>query len=140
MGPYLVSVWGDPDVGDGTFFIIPTSPTTGSIPADVKFEIGVQPVSGRLGEMMYPAERETLRDQIQFKSVVKFDVQELWRVRVRMLNANASEEIAITVEPTPPGYGSWDLLIYGVPFLAVGLLWFLGFVRKRKFPARKSGT
>lgn len=128
VGPYKVSVWGDPDVGDGTFFIIPSASTT----SDLKFEIGVQPVSGRLNEVTYSTERENLRDQVQYKGVVKFDAQEMWRVRVLMMSSQGSGETSFTVEATPPGYGRWDLLIYFIPFLAIGFLWVVAIVRKRR--------
>ncbi len=128
VGPYKISVWGDPDVGDGTFFIIPGP----SAPADLKFEIGVQPVSGRLNEVTYSTERENLRDQVQYKGVVKFDAQEMWRVRVLMTSSQGSGEANFTVEATPPGYGRWDLLIYLVPFLAIGSLWVIAMIRKRR--------
>jgi len=132
IGTYKISVWGDPDVGDGTFFIIPNTPSEGSLPEDLKFQIAVQPTSGRLPEVMYSTERENLRDQVQFRSVVKFDAQELWRVRVVMQSGKGSGETFLTVEPTPPGYGRWDLLIYFVPFLAIGFLWVVAIIRKRR--------
>ncbi len=132
VGPYKLSVWGDPDVGDGTFFIIPTASADAPLPADLKFQIGVQPVSGRLGEVMYSTEREKLRDQDQYKGVVKFDAQEMWRVRVLVDSSKGSGEAIFTVEATPPGYGKWDLLIYFLPFLAIGSLWVLAIVRKRR--------
>ena len=132
IGPYKISVWGDPDVGDGTFFIIPNTPSEGSLPADLKFQIGVQPATGRLTEVMYSADREDLRDQVQFKSVVKFDAQEMWRVRVVMQSGKGSGETFLNVEPTPPGYGRWDLLIYFVPFMAIGFLWVVAIIRKRR--------
>ena len=128
VGTFKISVWGDPDVGDGTFFVIPSG---SSIPGDLNFQIGVQPTSGRLPEVMYSTERENLRDQVQFKSVVKFDAQELWRVRVVLQSEKGSGETFFTVEPTPPGYGRWDLLIYFVPFLAVGVLWIVVIIRRR---------
>ena len=82
--------------------------------------------------MIYTAEQENLHEQVQFKSVVKFDAQELWRIRVIMQTGNGGGETFLTVEPTPPGYGRWDLLIYFVPFLAVGFLWVVAIIRKRK--------
>jgi hypothetical protein len=34
------------------------------------------------------------------------------------------------VEATPPGYGRWDLLVYLMPFLAIGVLWAIAMVRR----------
>jgi hypothetical protein len=132
VGPCVVSVWTDPDVGTGTFFIITTAPPGASLPQDLTVKVAVQPVSGRLAEVSYPAEREALQEQVQFKSLVQFDAQEQWRVRVSLQSSQGSGETFATVEATPPGLGRWDLLIYLFPFLAIGFLWFLAFMRKRR--------
>jgi len=129
--PYTISVWTDPDVGTGTFFVIVNSDNGAKVPDDLKVQIGVQPVSGRLSEAFYSGQREDLRGQVQYRVLVAFDAQEVWRVRIRLQSTEASGETFGTVEATPPGYGRWDLLVYLVPFLAVGVLWFLAFVRRR---------
>jgi len=128
----VISVWTDPDVGTGTFFVIVNAPPGGAIPGDLKVQIGVQPTSGRLAEVMYPAVREDLRGQVQYKALVQFDAQELWRVRVQLHSAQSTGEAIATVEATPPGLGRWDLLVYLAPFLAVGFLWAVAILRKRR--------
>lgn len=124
---YLVSVWTDPDVGTAQFFVIISSQ---EIPADLRVQIGVQPVSGRLAETFYVAQRESLQQQIQYKAEVHLDAEELWRVRVRLESAQGNAETVATVEATPPGYGRWDLLLYLFPFLAIGILWGIALIRK----------
>jgi hypothetical protein len=123
VGPSVISVWSDPDVGIGTFFIIVEPPPNGTIPDDVKITLAVQPVSGRLPEARYPTTREALRNQVQYKSEVQFDAQEMWRVRVMLESAQGSGEISTEVEVTPPGPGGWGSLLYLFPFVAVGILW-----------------
>ncbi len=123
---YVVSVWTDPDVGTALFFVI----VNGQDSADLRVQIGVQPVSGRLQEVFYTAERENLQQQVQYKAQVHFDAEELWRVRVRLESAQGNAETVATVEATPPGYGRWDLLVYLLPFLAVGVLWAIALIRK----------
>jgi hypothetical protein len=118
-----ISVWGDPDVGTGTFFIIVEPPPDGTIPDDVKITLAVQPASGRLPEARYAATREALRNQVQYKSEVQFDAQEKWRLRVLLESAQGSGEISTEVEVTPPGPGGWGILLYLFPFVAVGILW-----------------
>lgn len=129
---YLVSVWTDPDVGTGQFFVIISAQDSGEVPADLRVQIGIQPVSGRLAETFYAAERENLQQQIQYKAEVHFDAEELWRVRVRLESASGNAETVATVEATPPGYGRWDLLLYLFPFLAIGILWSIALIRKIK--------
>ena len=131
VGPCVISVWTDPDVGTGTFFVIVEAPPGGEIPPDLSIQVGVQPATSRLAEVTYPTEREYLHGQVQYKSLVQFDAQELWRVRVRVQSGQGSGEAVATVEATPPGYGRWDLLVYTLPFLAVGLLWLVAVLRKR---------
>ena len=130
VDPYVVSVWTDPDVGDALFFVILNAPA--QLPADLRVQIGVQPVSGRLPEAFYPAERENLQGQIQYRSQVKFDAEELWQVRVRLETAQGNVETLATVAATPPGYGRWDLLIYLLPFLAIAVLWAIAMMRRLK--------
>jgi hypothetical protein len=132
VDPYVVSVWTDPDVGTALFFVIVQSPS--ELPADLRVQIGVQPASGRLQEAFYTAQRENVQGQIQYRAEVHFDAEELWRVRIRFESAQGNAETLATVEATPPGYGRWDLLLYLLPFLAIGLLWGIAMIRKLKRP------
>ena len=131
IGPCPVSVWADPDVGVGTFIIILDPPSGGTIPEDVAVEIGVRPVSGRLAEIRYKAERENLRGRTQFKAEIPFDAEERWSTRILLKSSRGGGEATVEVEVTPPGYGRWDLLLYLFPFLAVGFLWLKSFLRGR---------
>jgi hypothetical protein len=127
---YVVSLWSDPDVGDALFFVIITAPQAAELPQDLRVQIGVQPASGRLPEAFYTAEREKLQKQVQYRAQVHFDAEEQWRVRVRLESATGNAETTTNVAATPPGYGRWDLLLYLVPFLAVGIVWGVAMVRK----------
>jgi hypothetical protein len=136
VGPCVISLWTHPDVGTGTFFVMVDPPPGGAIPKDLKIQIGVQPVSGRLAEVMYPAWRENLRGQVEYKTEAQFDAQEFWRVRLVLQSSEGGGEAFTKVEATPPGFGRWDLLLYLLPFLGVGFLWFSAIAKRRKF--RKS--
>ena len=129
---YVVSVWTDPDVGTAQFFVIVSAQDSAELPSDMRVQIGVQPASGRLAEKFYVAQREDLQQQVQYKAEVHFDAEEMWRVRVRLESAQGNAETVATVEATPPGYGRWDLLVYLLPFVAVGLLWAIALLRKLK--------
>ena len=139
LGPCIVSVWADPDVGTGTFIFVLEPTPGGRVPDDVRVEIGVRPTSGRLPEAVYAAEREDTSGRVQFKALVPFDAQELWRVRVRLQSSQGGGEAATDVEVTPPGYGRWDLLIYLLPFAAVGFLWLRALVKRRGRGRSSSG-
>jgi hypothetical protein len=132
VDPYIISVWTDPDVGTGLFFVILTVPEPVNLPSDLRIQIGVKPASGRRPEAFYNAKREQVQGQVQYRAEVQFDTEELWQVRVRLESARGNAETIATVEVTPPGYGRWDLLVYLMPFLAIGLLWAIAMIRKTR--------
>ena len=129
----VVSLWTHPDVGTGTFFVL-VDPLPGrKIPDDLKITIGIQPESERLPEVVYTAERDDTRGQVEYKVSAQFDRDEFWRVRLSLRSAQGNGEALSRVEATPPGYGRWDLLLYLLPFLAVAFLWFRGMSRRRRY-------
>src|SRR6185436_20717757 len=54
-GPYVASVWTDPDIGTATFFVMLQAPEGSRLPAKTRVRIAVQPLSKRLGEVTYEA-------------------------------------------------------------------------------------
>jgi hypothetical protein len=122
IGPYLVSVWGRPDVGTGTFFIRLEPLPEKKMSSDVTVHVGIQPLSGRLAETRHVAWRQEMYRYVQYQVEVPFDAQELWRVRIIIQGSDGSGEETIDIATTPPGLGRWDVLVYLLPFLAVGFL------------------
>ena len=53
VGPCIISLWTHPDVGTGTFFVFVQPLPGATVPKDLKVQIGVQPESGRLPEVVY---------------------------------------------------------------------------------------
>ena len=137
IGPCMVALWTHPDVGTGAFYVFVEPEAGGTLPDDLKIKIGVQPVTGRLPETFYAAERVKSHGQVQYDAKAEFDRQELWRVRLVIQSSQGGGEATAEVEVTPPGFGRWDLLLYLLPFLIVAFLWFHGISRmKRRKNAR----
>jgi hypothetical protein len=130
-GPCVVSVWGDPDVGTGTFFIILEPREGGELPEEISVSLGIQPVSNWQPEELHPASKEAVKGRVQYKAEVPFPTEELWRIRLVLATSQGDGEITADVEVTPPGYGRWDLLLYVFPFVAIGLLWLRAMLRGR---------
>src|ERR1700676_221055 len=82
VGPCIVSLWTHPDIGVGTFFVMVDAAPGTVIPSDLKIDLGIQPVSGRLAEVIYPTRRENLRGQLEYKTEANLERQELWRARL----------------------------------------------------------
>jgi hypothetical protein len=129
----VISLWTHPDIGTGTFFVLVDPVPGGKIPDGLRVEIGIQPESGRLAEVVYPAVREDSRGQVEYNVSAQFDRDEFYRVRLVLRSSQGTEEALSHVEATPPGYGRWDLLLYLLPFLAVAFLWFRGMSRRRRY-------
>jgi hypothetical protein len=132
VGPCVIALWTHPDVGTGTFFVLVDPVPGGKVPDDLKIQIGIQPESGRLSEVLYNADRNSTRGQVEYKVLAQFDRDEFWRVRLILQSSQGGGEALSRVEATPPGYGRWDLLLYMLPFLAVAILWFRGISRRRR--------
>jgi hypothetical protein len=132
IGPYIISLWTHPDLGTGTFFVMVDPVPGGTVPKDLKIQIGVQPVSGRLAEVVYSAWPLDLRGQVEYKTEVQFDQQENWKVRLILASSAGGGEAISQVVPTPAGFGRWDLLLYLLPFLGVGFLWVTAITKRRR--------
>lgn len=135
VGPYSASVWTDPDIGIGTFFVILEPPKGRTFPAGTRVRIGVQPVDGRLAEAVYDAEPQPVSYGERHYAEVQFDRGEMWRVRVEIQGPEGGGQLTSEVEPTPDGVlGPISLVLYAAPFLAVGFLWLKATLRKRPRP------
>jgi len=134
IGTLTVSVWANPDVGTGSFFVVIDSPKGSSVPGDMKVQVSVQPVSGRLPEKSYDAWHQNLRNRVEFKALVPFDKEEMWRIRIRLASAEVTGETQTDVPVTPALLGRWDLLLFLLPFLGIAALWLkaLSATRKRR--------
>lgn len=132
-GPYVASVWSDPDIGTAQFFVILEPPKGRSLPQGTRVRVGVQPVSGRLAEAVYEAKPQTGRQEGHYFTEVQLDRGGMWRVRVLLDSPQGGGELTTEVEATPDGtIGPIALLIYPLPFLAVGFLWWKAALRRRQ--------
>ena len=132
-GPYVVSVWADPNIGTGTFFVILETPKGKRLPAGTRVRVGVRPVSGRLPEVLYETEAQSVRRGARYFTSVQFDQGGIWHVRCLIDGSEGGGELTADVEATPAGVlGPLGSLIYLVPFLGVGGLWLKAVLFRRK--------
>ncbi|MEX0646967.1 MAG: hypothetical protein WEA56_16220 [Balneolaceae bacterium] len=133
VGPYLVSVWTDPDIGIGTFFVVFEPVSDDHSPEINSVQVAVQPTSGRLDEVLYAAESQRVRNGARYYAEVEFDQGEMWQVRVTIEGEDWEGELNSEVEATPDGtIGPIGLLVYALPFVGIGILWFRAIVIRRR--------
>jgi hypothetical protein len=141
-GPYMMSVWTDPDIGKGVVYVILEPPKGESSlpPGKARVRVGVQPVSKRLPEVFYDAEAQPVRYGARYFTEVKLDRGEMWRIRARVNGPQGGGEAGAEVEATPDGtIGPISLVVYLLPFLAVGFLWLRAVLRRREGAAPPAG-
>jgi hypothetical protein len=133
-GPYTISVWTDPDVGTGTFFIV-FDPPVRDASGHMRVFVQVRPTTGRLPSARYEAR---LQPDATFRAEVPFDREERWTVRVDVNGARGEGTLSFGVDVTPPGYGRWDLVIYLAPFVLLGGLWIAVSMKRRRLIAART--
>lgn len=128
-GPYTVDLWGDPDVGTGTFFVlVDGSPEE----AGVAVRLEVRPSSGRLPWASHDAPREPARKGLRFVGLAAFDAEERWDVRVVLTGPRGRAQAEAAVDVTPPDLGRSGLWLFALPFVGVGALWAKALLTRRR--------
>jgi hypothetical protein len=147
LGPYVVSIWTDPDATDdgaagGRFWIVIGPSTTGAtLPADTRATVRVTPSSQPASvSAKASAQTEPVRGDItnQFAAVV-MDHEGPYAVHVEVTGSLGRAAIESMVDATydlrPAPY---MLIWYLVPFLLAGGLWTRLLLRRRAGLPRQS--
>ncbi len=122
VGPWTISVWAQQHMDTGKFFV-KARPSSGTkIPDDLKVEVGVRPAGQSSPVTFYPASYASQDEQ--YTAEAPYDTEHSWEVRVRLASPRGVNETTTYIGAAPPGSGEWQLLLYSVPFLSVGGLWF----------------
>ena len=133
VGPYVVSVWTDPNIGTGIFYVVLDAPRGKRLPAWTRVRVGVQPVSKRLPEVLYQAVPQPVRQGARYYTTVAFDRGEMWRSRVLVEGPEGGGVLTAEVEATPAGtLGPIGFVLYGFPFVGIGVLWIKAVLSRRK--------
>lgn len=135
VGPYRISLYADPDIGTGSFFVNFDPPARRS-EVDPRLWIETWPANGRLAPQRADAHGQP--DQ-SYLAQVEYDRGEMWQVVLHVEGSAGAGQAQFEIEATPPGYGRWDLLIYSGPFLALGIFWLVVSVRRRKLEREANG-
>jgi hypothetical protein len=138
VGSFVVSVWGDPDVGIGTFWIALEPAAGTSLPDSCVVAVFVRPADGRLPEARHAAKPErSPRGSKRFQARAAFDRAGPWSLRIRVSSPRGGGEACAGVDVTPPGQGpALDFVLYGFPFVAVAFLFLKAALRRERAGTR----
>jgi hypothetical protein len=139
-GPYRMSVWADPDIGVGTFFVYLESPDATPLPDTCHVEVRVRLAGSAEPGVVYPARlKQVWGGPRQYLARVRFETRQTWSVRFVVSSSAGTGEAESIVASTPPGAGPiLDFVLYLFPFVAVGALFVMAALRRR--PAAKPGS
>jgi hypothetical protein len=143
-GPYRVSVWTDPDATDdgtpgGQFWIVlePIAPSR-AIGDDTEVRVAIEP-RDRSGSAQSAIAAPDNGNVTRRFAALLMDHEGVFRVNVAIRGplgaADVSQEVEATYDLRPPPL---TLILYLMPFVAVGALWLKMLRRRRKTPADRA--
>ena len=140
VGPYVAAVWTDPDIGTATFYVMLEARAGQRLPPGTRVRIAVQPLSGRLPEASYETERQPQDEAERYYTQLPLDRGEMWKVRVTIDGPQGGGELRSQVEATPAAsIGPIGLVLYPLPFLAIGFLWWRAASKRREWVRAQGG-
>jgi hypothetical protein len=131
VGPYLISVLADPDVGAGTFYV-QVAPADGTaLPAGMQVTVRTWPEDGHLPAASYEAVRQETRDGERFVAEIPFDAEGSWQVELLVTGPPGQGTAAFGVEVTPAGISWLTTVACLLPFVAAALIWLRAALRRK---------
>jgi hypothetical protein len=135
-GPYRVSIWTDPDTTDdgsagGQFWVVIHLADGSQAPADTRAIVAIRPLDRPGPErsaVASPVDGDTSR---QFAALL-MDHEGRFAVRATVSGARGSAVVDATVDATYDlRPAPWLVVVYVMPFVAVGFLWLKLLLRRR---------
>lgn len=139
VGPYVASVWIEPEVGDGTVYVMLEAADGLVFTPPSAVRVALAPTSGRSAEVVHVANPEPLAGNAhaQYVATVMFDRPERWNVRVIIDGSAGGGELATQIDSTSnASFGPLGVILGSIPFVLVALVyWRSSLARRRMTPA-----
>jgi len=133
VGPYVASVWTDPEVGSGPMYVVLEAADGQTFTPPSAVHVGIAPVSGRLPEVLHDAHFEPMRRGARFMTEVVFDRAERWNLRVLIDGSAGGGQLTSEMEAVPnAAAGPFMLVLSLLPFMAVAGVWWRAAVARRR--------
>ena len=142
-GPYVVSIWTDPDTTDdgsagGQFWVrLHVAREVGAVPSGTRAEVSIEP-AGHAGHGRSAVAAPVNGDVTNQFAALVMDHEGRFAVRVRIDGplgaASVDAQVDATYNLRPPRA---MLILYLLPFVLVGLLWGRLIVRRRRSSGRR---
>lgn len=132
---HKLSVWADPDTGNGLFLFYPEGEKLN--PNDYLYEVITSTKNGEQKELLAGISMRSVDEKGKFTFTVSvpFTREAIWNIQILVKNKQNGDIVldqTIPVEVTPPGPNRLESLIYLIPFLLLGGIWIKVVIHKRK--------
>lgn len=131
---FTFSVWADPDIGTGTFFVTLSCGTPCDELDAPRVAVSASPKDGVGEEQSSLAGLQERASNFVYYAELPLAHGGMWQIRVQIDGAQGPGHATTEVEATPDGViGPIGVFLYSLPFVAVGALWVLAAVRRRGY-------
>jgi hypothetical protein len=115
-----LSIWADPDVGEGTFQFFLEDGNLKEL-AFTAIEIRAVSPKGIEDKQTYQAKHSS---DDKLVAILPFSSEGLWTLSVILKRPDGNwEQVIVKVEVTPPGPSKLEFAIYTLPFLVAAFFW-----------------
>ena len=135
VGPYVASVWIEPEVGDGAIYVILDAATGAPFTPPSTVRVGLAPASGRSVEVVEEARLDSARPgaEARYMTHLMFDRADQWKVRVSVDGAAGGGELVTPVESTTnASMGLFGVSLASTPFLLVAFVYWRSWLARRR--------
>lgn len=122
VGPYTVTIWTDPDVGNRTLLIevkLDNQPP----PPDTSVIVQTQPKDDHSVAQVQRADRRDTTELGLFFNSVQFDAEGTWSIRVALAGSAGRAETAFELQVVAPPSNPLEWICALLPFAGIGLIW-----------------
>lgn len=135
VGPYVASVWIEPEVGDGAIYVILDAADGAAFTPPSTVRVAIAPASGRTAEMVEEAHLESVRPgaEARYMGHLMFDRADQWKMRVIVSGAAGGGELVTPVESTAnTAMGLFGVSLASTPFLLVAFVYWRSWLARRR--------
>ena len=142
VGPYVVALWIEPEVGDGAVYVMLGAADGGPFTAPSAVRVAAAPASGRIDEVVQEAHLEPMRSGAgpRYVTHLMFDRAEGWSVRVIVEGpAGGGQLVSRVASTTNAALGPLGVFLGATPFVLVAFVYWRArlarLARRRVTPA-----
>ena len=135
VGPYVASIWIEPEVGDGTVYVMLDAADEKSFTPPSAVRVAIAPASGHQSEVVSDAHAEPMHGKAgaQYMTSVMFDRPERWNMRVIVEGSAGGGQLAMQVESTSnASLGPVGVILGSIPFFLVALVYWRSALARRR--------